>query len=484
MEINLRAHTVRLASRLGAPKILVALLSSFFLVAALLVVSEPVASASVSATWSVPYLIVPVSAESSVIAGVSCPTASFCVAIDENGNAYTYGTYGSAPFLMDAHVDSNVNGNGNVMTGLSCASSTFCVAIDDVGYAVVYNGTSWGSPTLIDGSGGGTNPTSLLSVSCPTSSFCAVGDQYGSAILYQAGNWGPPQVIDSATVSINGVSCASSTFCAAVGNSGYVMMWNGIGWGVPQSASGGTGTSIEAVSCPTSSFCMATDYLGNALTYNGTSWGFSPPGQIDSNGDRVTSISCASSSFCVAGVDAASSSPFLGDVITYQDGAWGAPVNIDPSQPGFPGNISSVSCAPQVSSASGSPTSTFCVAGGNNGNFFIYPAPVPEVKVLSERGVVKSNAISINISCAWAPCKGSLYLMGRMKLGRRFVAVVLASGEYSLPLVGVKNYGSVVLGLTRIATKYRVGVNKHLVRAYLTATVQGGKRYSSVFMVS
>ena len=35
-------------------------------------------------------------------------------------------------------------------TSVSCPTATFCVAVDQSGYALTYNGTSWSSPEEID----------------------------------------------------------------------------------------------------------------------------------------------------------------------------------------------------------------------------------------------------------------------------------------------------------------------------------------------
>jgi hypothetical protein len=100
--------------------------------------------------------------------GVSCPSATFCVAIDgsdaDGSDALTYnGTSWSAPVHIGPAVD-----------GVSCPSATFCVAVDKNGDALTYNGTSWSAPTKI---GGG-----LTSVSCSSATFCvAVG--YGDIAL-------------------------------------------------------------------------------------------------------------------------------------------------------------------------------------------------------------------------------------------------------------------------------------------------------------
>ena len=77
--------------------------------------------------------------------------------------------------------------------GVSCPSASFCIAVDDGGDAFTYDGSSWSAPDGIFSSGG------LMSVSCPSVSFCvAVGDfgEGGAALTYNGSSWSAPTVID------------------------------------------------------------------------------------------------------------------------------------------------------------------------------------------------------------------------------------------------------------------------------------------------
>jgi hypothetical protein len=88
--------------------------------------------------------------------------------VDLVGNAETYnGTSWSAPTKI-----------ADRLNAVSCPTSSFCVAVDSSGDALTYNGTSWSAPTKIDGN------NVLRSVSCPTSTFCVAVDQNGNALTY------------------------------------------------------------------------------------------------------------------------------------------------------------------------------------------------------------------------------------------------------------------------------------------------------------
>jgi len=102
---------------------LVYVLASAALLSAVLAVVGAT-SASAGGTWSSPKTI----DDGFILHGVSCPNGSFCIAVDQNGNAFTYNgsSWSSA---------SNIDGS-NVLESVSCPSATFCAAVDQNGDAV------------------------------------------------------------------------------------------------------------------------------------------------------------------------------------------------------------------------------------------------------------------------------------------------------------------------------------------------------------
>ena len=299
---------------------------------------------------------------------VSCPSSSFCVAVDEAGNMVTFnGTSWSAPTSIDP--------GGGVMTSVSCSSASFCVAVDMDGNAVLFNGSTWSAPVSVNtavymvsvscssasfcvAAGGGEvvtyNGTSwsdaitidpisndISSVSCPSASFCSAVDSDGNVMTYNGTSWSAPIGIDPSVTNLMSVSCPLASFCAATDDSGYVVAFNGHSWSDPTNVE--PFGPLRSVSCPTPSFCAATDYAGYVFTYNGTSW--SEPRRIDP-GKELRSVSCASASFC-AGVDNG------GKEVRFDGTSWTGPTAIDTA-----GGLSSVSC----------PTASFCMAVDINGN--------------------------------------------------------------------------------------------------------------------
>jgi RHS repeat-associated protein len=244
---------------------------------------------------------------------VSCPTTSFCTAVDSAGDVLTStATTWSAPSDIDGSY---------ALEAVSCASSSSCVAVDDNGQALSYNGSSWSSATSID------STRTVNAISCPTSSFCAAVDNSGYAVIFSGGSWGSPSHIDGSN-ALESVSCVSSSFCMATDDDGNALTYNGSSWSSAISVD--SSRTVEGVSCTSTNFCAAVDTSGYATVYSGSAW--STPSDIDGS-DSFESVSCASFSYCAATDDD-------GNVLTYNGGVWSSSEDIDGAR-----TLSSVSCA-------------------------------------------------------------------------------------------------------------------------------------------
>ena len=225
----------------------------------------------------------------------------------------------SAVPAWGAATNLNHGQGGEDPTAVSCPSASFCMAVLGSGYAAVYDGTRWSKPTVLSSSGGEPD-----SVSCPTVKFCmAVDTRDSSAFLFNGSTWnsapGINDPVASTQTGMASVSCPSSTFCAAVDNGSNAFTFNGTAWSSATAID--PGNQLSTVSCPTTRFCAAVDYGPNVVTFNGTSW--SKPSAIDP-GTYLQAVSCASASFCVA-IDR------KGNALTFNGSTWSAPVNADPN---------------------------------------------------------------------------------------------------------------------------------------------------------
>ena len=124
---------------------------------------------------------------------------------------------------------------GNELGTVSCPSTSFCAAVDYGPNVVTFNGTSWSKPSAIDPG------TYLQAVSCASASFCVAIDRKGNALTFNGRTWSPPVNADPNGLSMGEggiswpvVSCPTSNFCAAVdGASGNVVTFDGRGWTAP-----------------------------------------------------------------------------------------------------------------------------------------------------------------------------------------------------------------------------------------------------------
>jgi hypothetical protein len=213
-----------------------------------------------------------------LLRGVSCPTVSFCVAVDSVGNAVYSDNpaTGTAPAWATVHIDDNSDygcqGGGMTcqapLMGVSCPSASLCVAADFTGNILQTSTPTASAPWPSDYSGGG-GAQSLWSVSCPTLGFCATVD--GSS-----GNdftWNPAAGSHPAAhrlpIDAFGVWCSSASLCLAAGEDPHGVAelvgstnpgartprWNVTDFG-----------DINDVSCPTPSLCLAVDDQGQVMS--------------------------------------------------------------------------------------------------------------------------------------------------------------------------------------------------------------------------
>ena len=267
------------------------------------------------------------------------------------------------------------------LAGVSCASATSCVAVGALpgvnykGLIETWDGASWTvtpnpvvSPTLY-----------LLSgVSCPDPTICvAVGKFLAPSGVEHTlvetridGEWSvTPSPNPDVSQGLNAVSCASATYCVAVGTStdgerqrALVEEWNGTDWSVvPTPRPPHTPLMIlNGVSCVTATNCVAA---GSAASvdlgtqplierWNGTKWSIATVPYPDGIGNnRLFGVSCATGNRCVA---VGSSAALNGPLIEMWDGtSWSI---AERPNPGTGGNaLSGVSC----------PGVTRCVATGS-----------------------------------------------------------------------------------------------------------------------
>lgn len=213
------------------------------------------------------------------------------------------------------------------LKGVSCASATLCMAIGLNHYQAKslierWNGSSW---SLVQSIGG-----ELKGISCPATTACvAVGvDSGGAARSWMLselnGSWGvtsepvPPLPVGATETTLNAVSCVT-TVCTAVGSyrnsegtyRPLVERWNGSAWGIqvaPSPSEGSAQKAMLGISCPGTTFCLTVGEAANkpfAERYSSTEgWKvIAAPKPSGAAGAKLASVSCATSTVCMAAGD-------------------------------------------------------------------------------------------------------------------------------------------------------------------------------------
>lgn len=272
------------------------------------------------------------------LGAVSCPSASFCMAVGgAQAVAYVDGVW-TAPQM--------INPGANVNSGLgtvSCGSAAFCMAGTDDGRAFMYDGRTWSAPTRVLSGG-------IAQISCAGRSCWAL-DELGHASFFNGSEWSRPRQTD---LSNPALSCTSVGFCMAVTGTETDRLtggrWVAAGSLEVSEPQGGSEPNVgEAVSCSSATFCVALDNFGEAFTWAGGQWSRAfkfDPGLMN-EGDAV---SCASQSDCVV-VDG------QGVTTTWNGRTWSASRRIDTIN----GGLNDVSC----------PTPQFCIAVDASGQALV-----------------------------------------------------------------------------------------------------------------
>ena|GEM_PF-729541 len=288
------------------------------------------------------------------LTSVSCPSSTFCVGVDNQGDAGV-GNNGS---ISDSSIDS-----GHSLNSVSCPEVNFCVTVDNNGSAFFYNGSSWVGPFTVN------SGADLVSVSCTAMFFCAAVEAGGNTWIYNGSHW--TEFVSTDGNSTASISCASSSFCVAVDTVADYYIYNGSSLSSPNPTGGSYG--FNSISCPSTTYCAAVDFGGDILSFDGTSW--AAPVQIDANVTTLQSISCPVAGYCVAG-DA------TGVVFTVSSGQVVAAGNVDP------GNIvDGISC----------PSASFCIAVTSGGSAAVFSnAPTPNMTDVSFSGSVSSPTITVS----------------------------------------------------------------------------------------
>lgn len=361
-------------------------------VAALLLAGGTSPNARAALSWSAPMPLEP-STPGLFNASVSCASRSLCVAVDTLGNVISSTNPTGGPAAWRAvKLDAGQFG----LRSVSCPSASFCAAVDFSGVFVSSDpaggGRAWTRVMVFRGPGG------LIGVSCASAKFCVAVAGTGTHAFAStdptggAGAWHSVRV-SSTDKFMNGLACPSAKLCVAVDEFGSVFTSTNPGSGTPWTETSTGYRALIALSCPSTSLCVAGDGTGNVVisanpTGGSGAWsivhadpstklcgGRSTPGSMCPA--AVLSVSCASVSLCVA-------SDSYGNVVatTHPLGgaaAWNV-MSVDPG--GFVGfGLSGMSC----------PSLSLCVGVDPFGGLVLGQGSTPsEIKARLLRDLIPS----------------------------------------------------------------------------------------------
>jgi len=269
----------------------------------------------------------PANASHGFLVGLSCPSATFCLALGSAAGAERWDGQHWAPAPSPGHPNPAVSG----MQALSCTSPSFCLAVgltaanrNKPTYSV-WNGSKW-SPIARAAVPAGSFRSSLMAVSCLSPTFCVaaglldpVKEEQATLGLVETWN-GTTWTVASARQGVNnsnigiGVSCATRSACMAIWGDSFdsgAQWWNGTTWRNAPFAGPNGGAdfrTILGVSCPSATSCTAvgsrhTDANGVVPlieNWNGQRWSIETPPIPGLGNAELNGVSCSSPTVCTA----------------------------------------------------------------------------------------------------------------------------------------------------------------------------------------
>jgi hypothetical protein len=325
----------------------VALPAAALALAGLAVAAGPAAGAATT-----PYRVQQTPRINGLLASVSCAGKSFCAAATSFSLQMLAPVPKGAPSVL---VRTAAGGPWRIprgavfglITGLSCSSASFCLAIGMTG-AHRWDGSRWTAVAAPPGPATTPLGRGEQRVSCVSRTFCmAVGLTDGphagpAASVWDGTSWhatvAPKTPAGAGIVKLDGVSCPTKTVCFASGKYRkdglqftLVERWNGSTWVIHGPATRLSPVSVSMdLSCASATACMAVwgDYRGGgkARWWNGSVWKGTtlagPSGAFVTRG--ILSVSCATATSCTGVGDLTSGDPRTpAPLIEHWDGrAW------------------------------------------------------------------------------------------------------------------------------------------------------------------
>jgi hypothetical protein len=305
--------------------------------------TKPAVERLQAGTWKSVPVRTPKGALSTMLTGVSCKSATYCLVTGE-----TDSISGGSPYALtwDGTTLTPIAGppvpkadTGGVISAVSCVEVRKCVAVGagsnkttdaSVLFIWTLSGTKW-TLTAKPASNRSTD-TEYTGLHCLSLTSCvAIGDSVdltSGTDTPAAASWNgtkftdlkAPRLTGASDATFDAVSCGSAHSCAVVGQAytnstdtdsfGFAEVWNGATWTATKwsGSKGDTLTALLDVSCTLAIRCMAVGVHGTtktaapaALAWNGTKWTvLKVPGPGAGKAVLFASVSCPVNGKCVA----------------------------------------------------------------------------------------------------------------------------------------------------------------------------------------
>jgi hypothetical protein len=327
----------------------------------------PHASAKASRwNWSQPYTV---RGMSDSVNDLSCPSVSLCVAVSGTDVFWSRNPRGGSSTWKKAALPvaleiANLDGQTYAADGVSCPTSSFCVAIDEVGNTYVSTDPTGGTGAWLESEINIQTYPGLESISCASRSLCGALDITGEALTTTtpAGVpplWGSVKISATKQADHYGISCASGarlSLCAAVESDHELALSADprtapASWQVAKTPS----KALNDVTCPTASLCVAAgDSALLLLSHTPTvlrSW--TPFTLAQAHGAEFTSIVCHGGSLCLASTDFGQAALSTAPSATASAWQWQGQIDL--------ASITALAC----------PTARLCFVGDSNNQIVI-----------------------------------------------------------------------------------------------------------------
>jgi hypothetical protein len=297
----------------------------------------PLAMLRTGTTWALKPVPHPSGVRISLLSGVSCATARFCVGVgytratphDPNTTALLE-RWNGISWTRQAIPSED----GAILSAVSCPAQAYCLAVGGgpggngmmAPLAEAWYGTSWSLLAAPDRHA--PNGSAFTGVDCMAANSCEVvgtygygeGDQTVFGYRFDGKAWAFQKEINHGFNgfvfdSESSVSCSSATACTSVGfwePAGLLAVaerWDGTAWQWQHLPKAGF-DSLLGVSCTATAACTA---VGNsskqlsgiplstmALTWNGTSWRRAVTPSPAGRSSQRSAVSCTAPTTCVA----------------------------------------------------------------------------------------------------------------------------------------------------------------------------------------